>query len=139
MKLNKLGASILLAAFVTGSSFAMEMMASGTVMKDDMMKASSTMMMDHKMDDKMMKKDMMMKCLDVKKATRMEIKKFQKENGIISTGFIGKLTKAKLAKMNCGQMMKEMKDTMHATGTMMDHKMDDKMMKASDTMMIKTN
>ncbi len=124
MKLNKLGASILLTAFVTGSSFAMEMMASGTVMK---------------MDDNMMKKDMMMKCLDVKKATKMEIKKFQKENGIISTGFIGKLTKAKLAKMNCGQMMKEMKDTMHATGTMMDHKMDEKMMKASDTMMIKTN
>ncbi len=108
-----------LITLITTSAFAMDMMATGTMMdkmEDKMMKKE--VMMD-KMEDKMMKKDMMMKCLDLKKSTRMEIKKFQKENGITSTGFIGKLTKAKLAKMNCGQMMKEMKDTMNSTGTMM--------------------
>lgn len=84
-----------LITLITTSAFAMDMMATGTMMD--------------KMEDKMMKKDMMMKCLDLKKSTRMEIKKFQKENGIISTGFIGKLTKAKLAKMNCGKEVAAMK------------------------------
>ncbi len=148
MKLNKLGASVLLAGIISGSAFAMEMVATGTMMKHDNMKATgsvmkhSDMLLDMKdLKDGMIKatgtmtikKEMMVKCLDEKKATKAEIKKFQKENGIISTGFIGKLTKAKLAKMNCKKEVKsEMMDMKKEK--MMD-KMDDKMMKASTTMM----
>jgi hypothetical protein len=116
-----------LATLITSSSFAMEMMATDTMMKHDDMKASGTMMMDKKMDDKMMIKDTMTKCIDAKKATRAEVRKFQRENGISATGFVGKMTKAKLTKMNCGKDAMMMKKD----GAMMD----DKMMKATDTMM----
>ncbi len=131
MKLNKLGAGILLAGIITGSSFAMEMMATGTMMNHDGMKASGTMM---KHSDMLMEiKDTMVKCLDEKKATRLEIKKFQKENGLDQAGVIGKKTKAKLVKLGCIKEMKtEMMDMKKDT---MMKKMDDKMMKASTTMM----
>ncbi len=148
MKLNKLGASILLAGIVTGSSFAMEMMATGTMMKHDNMKATgsvmkhSDMLLDMKdLKDGMIKatgtmtikKEMMVKCLDEKKATKAEIKKFQKENGLDQVGIMGKKTKAKLAMLGCKKEVKvEMMDMKKER--MMD-KMDDKMMKASTTMM----
>lgn len=122
MKLNKLGLSILLTGSILGSGFAMEMMASDTMMHN--MKATGTMMV---------KKEMMTKCIDEKKATRMEIKKFQKENNLDQAGVIGKKTKAKLEMLGCKKEMKtEMMDMKKDT---MMKKMDDKMMKASDTMM----
>lgn len=102
MKLNKIGASILLATFVTGSSFAMEAMTTGTMMKDDMMK-NAAVMMDN--TDYMMIKS---------NSGRTEVTKLQKmlvEKGYlkmprgVAYGHYGKLTKAAFMKYSDAKMM----------------------------------
>jgi murein L,D-transpeptidase YcbB/YkuD len=144
MKLNKLGAGIVLVTILTGSSFAMEVMATGTMMKKD-----DTMMKG----DTMMKKDLMsarqteisdLQNLLIEKGylvipagvakgtfgpkTRAALIKFQKANGLNASGYFGPLTKAKMMKKD---------DTLMKGDTMM-KKDDAMMMKATDTM-IKTN
>jgi uncharacterized surface protein with fasciclin (FAS1) repeats len=93
MKLYALVTGIAVTAFVGGSVSAMEVMPAEAVMQ----------------------KDMGAKCLDLKKAKRADVRKFQRENGIHATGFVGKLTKAKLLKNGCskvtGVMKKDIVDT----------------------------
>lgn len=166
MKLNKLGAGILLTTLVAGSSFAMEVIATGTMMKKDDVMMKGEMMKD----DKMMKGDTMMKKDDVmmkKAAMSTEVSDLQTiliEKGYlvipagVAKGTFGPKTRAALAKfqkanglsasgyfgpltkakiaMMKGAMMKD--DAMMKKDDAM-MKMDDKMMKATDTMMIKNN
>jgi uncharacterized surface protein with fasciclin (FAS1) repeats len=62
------------------------------------------------MENKTEEKMMMKKCIDMKKATKMEIKKFQVANHIRATGFVGPITKAKLTKNGCMKMVMSTKD-----------------------------
>jgi uncharacterized surface protein with fasciclin (FAS1) repeats len=101
MKLNKLAVGIVLAASITGSAFAMDMAATGTMMKKDEMVKGETMMM----------KDKMMSDTDYSKINhksgKSEIVKLQKmlvEKGHlkmpkgVAYGFYGKATRAAVAK-----------------------------------------
>jgi 5-bromo-4-chloroindolyl phosphate hydrolysis protein len=127
MKLNKLGAGVVLVTIFTGSTFAMEMMATGTIMKDDMMKTGAVIM-DKKIDDKMMKKEMMMEDTDYmmikSNSGRTEVTKLQKmlaEKGYlkmpkgVAYGYYGKLTKAAFTKYSDSKMMMKATDTMMKT------------------------
>jgi hypothetical protein len=132
--MNKIIIGTVLSVTLASAAFAMEMNATGTMMDKHMM-ASGTKMMkeDMKKEVKSIMKEDMKKCMDTKKASRAEVKAFQKANGIAQTGFIGKLTKAKLAKMDC---MKEVMSDMSSTTMMMKAKMSSSsMMHATGTMM----
>ncbi len=132
--MNKIITGTILTIAISSVAFAMEMNATDSMMMKDKMATETKMMMKEEMKKEMktMMKEEMKKCLDIKKATRSEVKAFQKANGIVQTGFIGKLTKAKLAKMDC---MKEVMSDMASTSMMMKDKMSTTSInKASGTM-----
>lgn len=118
MKLNKLGAGILLTTFVVGSSFAMEVMTPDTMMKKDdamMMKKMSRVEEISELQTLLIEKGHLVIPAGVAKGTfgpktRAALVKFQKANGLHSSGYFGPLTKAKIAMMK-GEMMK-MEDKM---------------------------
>ena len=75
-QINKLSAGfVVMTVMGAVSVFAMDSMATGTMMKDDKMMATGTKMMMHD-DDKMMLSDDMMMKID-KKSSKADIKKLQ--------------------------------------------------------------